>query len=116
MLNAIFVCVCVKFIYSSVINSHHWLPSICRCPAVFVCGYVGVKGGWKSSSRALQVDSQTGEAHAVAVGQSSLSYQISPDIVTNTEVCVQYFITEGLPLCVRAVVLGQFFFFIAGLT
>ena len=53
----------------------------------------GETGEWRSVGGGLQVDVDTGVGRAVAVGHSTLSYSVSADIVTNTEV-------HGAGLCV----------------
>ena len=46
----------------------------------------GETGEWRSVGSGLQVDMGTGVGQAVAVGHSILSYSVSDDIITNTEV------------------------------
>ena len=46
----------------------------------------GETGEWHSVGTGLQVDIGTGVGQAVAVGHSLLSYSVSDDIITNTEV------------------------------
>ena len=46
----------------------------------------GETGEWRSVGTGLQVDIGTGVGQAVAVGHSLLSYSVSDDIITNTEV------------------------------
>ncbi|XP_070200007.1 nuclear pore membrane glycoprotein 210-like [Littorina saxatilis] len=48
----------------------------------------GDTGDWHSEGGAVQVDTETGVAQAVAVGHSILTYAVTADIVTNTEVTV----------------------------
>ena len=46
----------------------------------------GETGEWHSVGTGLQVDIDTGVGQAMAVGHSLLSYSVSDDIITNTEV------------------------------
>ncbi|KAL8601945.1 hypothetical protein ACOMHN_008437 [Nucella lapillus] len=76
-------------------------PAISPAHAVLALGSVmcfstplitdkGETGEWQSSSSSssVEVDRQTGVGRAVSVGHSVLSYSVSLDVITNTEVTV----------------------------